>query len=204
MKWKSIGILLISIFLLGLAGIAITKGFATDERINVLNTDEQRLEISPTVNVDNSGIQTTGLQTMVESPATGLKFSGEVVSCTINTDVGQKIDLRLSNLDVENQSISVYPLNTTIELLKNTILRIDLALPYGVSSLILESSNGEALTVGVPPCISGGWSGSSSQSSFSSSTEVNNPPPPVPELSTIALTGLGIFGLILIISRSKQ
>lgn len=203
MKWKFIGILLISIFLLGLAGIVITKGFATDERINVLNTDEQRLEISPTVNVDQSGIQTTR-QTMVESPTTGLKFSGEVVSCTINTDVGQKIDLRLSNLDAENQSISVYPLNTTIELLKNTIIRIDLALPYGVSSLKLESGNGETLTVGVPPCISGGWSGSSSQSSFSSSTEVNNPPPPVPELSTIALTGLGIFGLILIISRSKQ
>ena len=204
MKWKSIGIIMISISLLALAGIAITTGFATDERINVLNTDEQWLETSPTAIVDQLVTHTTGLQTMTESPSTGLKFSGEVVSCTINTDAGQKIDLRLSNLDVANQSINIYPLNTKIDLLKNTILRIDLALPHGISSLILESSNGEKLTVEVPPCVSGGWSGSGSQSSFSSSTKVNNPPPPVPELSTIALTGMGIFSLILIISRSKQ
>lgn len=195
---------MISISLLALAGIAITTGFATHERINIPNTDEQRVEMSPMANVDQSRIQTTGFQTMTESPVTGLKFSGEILTCTIDTDAGQKIDLRLSNLDVENQSISVYPLNTKIELLKNTIIRIDLALPYGVSSLKLVSGNGENLIVEVPPCNSGGWSGSSSQSSFSSSTEVNKPPPPVPELSTIALTGLGIFGLILIISRSKQ
>lgn len=204
MKWKSIVIILISISLLSLAGIVITKGFAPDERINVINTDEKELETSPTVYVDQSEIKTTGLLSMAESPETGSKFSGEVLSCTINTEVGQKIDLRLTNLDSQDQSISVYPLGTTIELLKNTILRKDLALPNGISSLRLESSNGETLTVEVPPCVSGGWSGSGSQLGFSSSTVVNNPPPPVPELSTIALTGLGIFSLLLIISRSKQ
>jgi len=119
------------------------------------------------------------------------------------------IDLRLSNLDVEDQSITVYPLSTTIELLTTkpyTIKRIDIPLPYGVSSINLVSSNGEKLTLGVPPCeYGGGESNGNSQVSFSSSTEQPfQPPPPVPELSTMALTGLGVFGLIFIISRSKR
>ncbi len=160
--------------------------------------------IAPAANADPSGTQTTGTQVQTISQETGPRFSGEILTCTNLTDVEQVIDLRISNLDVDDLSISIAPLNKIIELSPDQIKRIDLTLPYEVSSLIL-SSNDEKLTLQVPPCRSRGGSSSNSQSSFSSSNEDSQkPPPPVPELSTMALTGIGIFGLIFIISRSKQ
>jgi hypothetical protein len=205
MKWKSIGVILISISLLGLAGIVITTGIAQFDNTNVLNTGEQTLGMSPAANVDWLGIQTTGLQTMTGSAASGLKFSGKVMTCSNITDVGQVIDLRLSNLDVNNQSISIYPLAKTIDLLPKQIKRIDLPLPYGVTTLELVSSNGEKLIIGVPTCVSDGYSSIGSQIGFSNSTEQSNhPPPPIPELSTNVLIGLGIFGLAFIIGRRNE
>ncbi len=195
-----IGIIVIFFCAIFLAILLITMGSSPAIGINIPDVEEKNVENSLSSNTYPAGPQTTGS-----------KFSGEVRTCTNITDSEQVIDLRLINLDVENQSISVYPLNTTIDLLKNTKISIDLPLPYGVSTLKLVSSNGEELTIEVPLCISGGWSGdgsdSGSQSSFSGSTDKllpeYKPPPPVPELSTIALTGFGVFGLLFIIRRSK-
>ncbi|MCJ7695118.1 MAG: hypothetical protein MUO40_06780 [Anaerolineaceae bacterium] len=200
MNRKFFGIILISLSLLGLAGFALTTGIASDRGVNTADTQDQINPLSS--NADPAGTQTTGTQVLPESQATGSTFSGEIVTCS-NLQV---IDLRLSNLIMENQLITVYPLSTTIELLTEpyNIKRKDLPLPYGVSTIRLVSSNGEELTLGVPSCeFGGGETGGNSRSSFSSSNG-DSPPPPVPELSTMALTGIGVFGLIFIISRNKQ
>jgi hypothetical protein len=183
-------IILLSLSLIGLVGFAVTTG----------NT----IENIPLANSDPSITQTTGTQVLTETQATGSKFSGEILTCTNLNNADQVIDLRIRNLDVDNLSISIDPLSKTIKLLPDERKSIDLSLPFGVSSLIL-SSNDEKLTLQVPPCISRGGSSGNSHISFSSSNgDSKKPPPPVPELSTMALTGIGIFGLIFIINRSKQ
>ncbi len=195
-------IILLSLSLLGVAGFALTTWNTSSAGINTLTTEEQIGNI-PSADADLSGPLTTGTQVLTLSEATGSKFSGEILTCTIN-DGGQVIDLKISNLDGDDISVSIdYPFSKIIELIPNQIWRIDLPLPSGVSSISL-SSNDEKLTLQVPPCISRGGSSGDSGSSFSSSTEQPRPPPPVPELSTIALTGIGLFGLIFIIRRSKQ
>ncbi len=182
--------------LVGLAGIINMIVIAPTAGINNNIIEKQLTENTPSVNADPSGNQTT--QFMSVSQTTGLRFSGEILTCTKLNDVEQ-VDLRISNLDVDNLLISVDPLNRVIKLSPHQIKRIDLPLPYGVSSLIL-SSNDEKLTLQVPQCISRGGS-----SGFSgSASQPFNPPPPVPELSTIALTGIGVLGLIFISRRSKQ
>lgn len=202
---KVFGIILLTLSLLGLAGFAMTTGITPSAGINTPDTEEQIIENTPSANAYFSGPQTTGTEVLTGSQATGLKFSGTVLACTNLTDYEQVIDLRIKNLDKDNISISIdYPFSRTIELFPNQTKRIDLPLPYGVSSVNL-SSNDEKLTLQVPLCISGGGSSGNSQSSFSSSTEQDfQRPAPVPELSTMALTGIGVFGLIFIISRSKQ
>lgn len=194
-------IILVSLSLL-VFGITIVS-----TSLNSINDDEQIIEnpADADPSIPQTAPQTTGTQVLTEYEVTGLKFSGEVLTCTNLTDYEQVIDLRISNLDKGNISISIgYPFSTTIDLQPDQIKRIDLPLLYGVSSINL-SSNEEKLTLQVPPCIVRGGSGGNpdSQSSLSSSTDLR-PPPPVPELSTIALTGIGVFSLIFMISRSKQ
>jgi len=204
---KLFGIILLSLSLLGLTGFAMTSGNTQSANFNTLNTEERISEKTLSANAEPSGTPTTGIQVLTESQTTGLKFSGEVLTCTNLTDVEQVIDLRISNLDENNILVGIdYPFSRTIELAQNQTKRIDLTLPYGVSSIDL-SSNEEKLTLQVPPCFSrgGSSSNSNSESSFSGSTEQRfQPPPPVPELPTIALTGIGLFSLIFIISRRKK
>ncbi len=197
MIWKIIGIFVVLISLLGLAGITLTAG----NNNNVI--EKQMIENTPSANADPSGTQNKGTQVLTLSQATGLKFSGEILTCTNITDFEQVIDLRISNLDENNIKIAIdYPFGRTIELLPDQIKRIDLPLPYGVSSINI-SSNDEKMILHVPPCVSGG--GSNSHSGFSSEVEQSfQPPPPVPEFSTVALTGIGVIGLIFIIQRSKK
>ncbi|OGM11194.1 hypothetical protein A2Z22_01770 [Candidatus Woesebacteria bacterium RBG_16_34_12] len=196
-------IILLIFSLLGLAGFALTTGNATSSDINTLNTET--IGNTPSANADLSGPQITEAQVLPEYQVTGSKFSGEVLTCTNLTDYEQVIDLKISNLMRENISVNIdYPFSRTIELHQNESWRIDLPLPYGVTSVDL-SSNDEKLTLQVPPCIIRGGSGGNSESSFSSSNgDSQIPPPPVPELSTIALTGIGMLSMIFIISRSKQ
>ena len=198
-------IILLIFSLIGLAGFALTTGNATSSDINILNTEEQTTGNTPSADTDLSGPQITETQVLPEYQVTGSTFSGEVLSCTNLTDYEQVIDLKISNLVKNDISVSIdYPFSKTIELSQNESWRIDLPLPYGVTSVDL-SSNDEKLTLQVPPCIGRGGSGGNSQSSFSSSNgDSQKPPPPVPELSTIALTGIGMLSLIFIISRSKQ
>ncbi len=202
---KFFGIILLSLSLLGLAGFALTTGNTPSAGINTPNTEEQTIGNTPSPNAYLSGPQITGPQVLTEYQVTGSKFSGDILTCTNLTDFEQVIDLKISNLDENNISVNIdYPFSRTIELSHDQIKRIDLPLPYGVTSVDL-SSNDETLTLQVPFCISRGGSSSHSQSSFSSSNEdPYQSPPPVPELSTMALTGIGVFGLIFIISRSKQ
>lgn len=203
---KLFGIILLSLSLLGLTGFAMTSGNTQSASINTLNTEEQLTEKTLSAIAEPSGTQSAGTQVLIESQATGLKFSGEVLTCTNLTDIEQVIDLRISNLEKDNITVSIeYPFSRTIELLPDQIKRVDLSLPSGVSSINLFS-NEEKLILQVPPCVFRGGSSGDSQSSFSSSSTGQNyqPPPPVPELPTIALTGIGLFCLIFIISRRKQ
>lgn len=201
---KFFGIILLTFSLLGLAGFALTTGNTPSADINTPNTEEQTIGNTPSANADLSGPQTTGTLVLTEYQVTGSKFSGEVLTCTNLTDVEQVIDLKITNLVKDNISVSIdYPFSKIISLSQNDTWRIDLPLPYGVTSVDL-SSNDEKLTLQVPPCISRGGSSGNSQSSFSSSNgDSHQPPPPVPELSTLALTGIGVLSLIFIISRSE-
>ncbi|MCE8428391.1 MAG: hypothetical protein J5U19_08400 [Candidatus Methanoperedens sp.] len=206
MNYKPMLIILLLISLLGLAGVIIMTGIAPAGGINIPGTEKQMTEDIPSANAD-PGTDTMRTQVLTEAQGAGLKFSGEVLTCTNKTDIGQVIDLKLSNLDLDDLSINIYPLNSTIELLPGQIIRKDLNLPSGISSLRLVSDKGEELMLQVPPCVSRGGSSSydGSQSSLSSSTDqFERPPAPVPELSTIALTGFGIVSMILIMGRSKQ
>jgi hypothetical protein len=191
---KFFGIILLLLSLIGLAGFAMTTG----------NTPPAGT-IADNQIANPSVPQTTEPQVLTEYQVTGSKFSGDVLACTNLTDFEQVIDLKISNLDENSISVNIdYPFSRTIELSHDQIKRIDLPLPYGVTSVDL-SSNEEKLTLQIPLCISRGGSSSHSQISFSSSNEdPQQPPPPVPELSTMALTGIGVFGLIFIISRSKK
>ncbi len=199
---KLLRIILLSLSLLGLAGFALTIVNITSAGINPSNDEEQTIGNTPSANADISLPQTTGIQVLTLSQAKRLKFSGEILACTNQTDFEQVIDLKISNLVTDNISVSIdYPISRTIVLLPYQIMRIDLPLPYGVNSINL-SSNEEKLILQVPQCISRG--GSSSDSQSSNEELPVRPPPPVPELSTIALTGIGVFGLIFIISRGKQ
>jgi hypothetical protein len=184
------------IILLFLAGFAL----ATVNTPSASMNEEQAIRNTPSANAYLSGPDTTGTQVLTLSQETGSKFSGEVVTCTNLTDFDQVIDLKIMNLDEDNISVNIgYPFSRTIELTQDQIKTIDLPLPYRVSSVDL-SSNDEKLTLQVPQCI---FRGGGKTSSFSSSNG-DSPPPPVPELSTMALTGIGVFGLIFIISKSKQ
>ncbi|MCE8428057.1 MAG: hypothetical protein J5U19_06705 [Candidatus Methanoperedens sp.] len=206
MKWKTSGIILFSFSLLVLGSIIIT-GNVPFGGINDHTTEKTLRENTSSDTKDLAGVQTIKAQALTDSRVAGLKFSGEVLTCTNKTDLEQIIDLRLSNLDKDNLSIDIYPLSTTIEILKGQIIRKDLNLPYGISSLKLVSNKREELFLQVPPCLSRGGSSSydGSQSSFSSPTDqFPRPPAPVPELSTIALTGVGMSGLIFIVRRSRQ
>ena len=187
------------------AAVNITKFAPAGVFPTVKVSEEQTTGNAPSANVDLSGPQITAAQVLPEYQVTGSKFSGEVLTCTNLTDYEQVIDLKISNLMRENISVNIdYPFSRTIELHQNESWRIDLPLPYGVTSVDL-SSNDEKLTLQVPPCIIRGGSGGNSESSFSSSNgDSQIPPPPVPELSTIALTGIGMLSMIFIISRSKQ
>jgi len=195
---KLFGIILLTFSLLGLAGFAMTNGNTSSAGINTPTEGN-----IPSADADPAGTQTTGAQVLTLSQETGLKFSGEVMTCTNMSDFEQVIDLKISNLDESDISVDIgYPFSRTIELIPGQIMNIELPLPYGVTSVDL-SSNDEKLTLQVPSCVvRGGGSSGNSQSSFSSSNDIS-PPPPVPELSTMALTGIGLFGLIFIISRKQ-
>ena len=187
-KLKMFGIILLSLSLLGLPTFVLMSGITA-------SIDPKMV---PSANSDPSGTQTIETQVMTESQATRLKFSGEVLTCTDLTDFKQAIEFRVSNLNEDNISISIdYPISRTIELMPDQIMSIYLSLPYRVASINL-SSNEEKLILQMPLCNSGDSSRSISQSSFS------RPPSPAPELSTIALTGIGVFGLIFVISRIKE
>lgn len=189
--------IILSILLFVLAGI-----FLLNETYRANTTLENNIfEKSNIENIQSANLSYEVFQKNLQPAAKELNFSGEVLTCTNKSDVERIIDVRLTNLVFDNKSITIYPLNITISLLPKQIKRIDIFLPYGISTLKLVSSDGEELKVQVPPCTSGGSSGSGT-ARFNSQTK-NIEVGEIPEFPSIGPPVITVLVLLFLMKKKK-
>ena len=200
---KNIGLILLSISLFVLAGIFVIEGFVPVSDATLENNSFEKLNIENT----SSPMITPGEIQNYSGPETmELNFSGKILTCTNLTDEEQVIDIRLTNLEAKNKSISIFPINITLDLLPEQILRKDLFILSGTSTLKLVSGDGEERQVQVPPCGSRVSSGSSTgfqQTISSASTPTTPKADEIPEFPTIALPIMTIIALLFIMKKTK-
>lgn len=209
---KNIGLILLSIVLFALAGIFVINGFVPAAPSQ--NNSSEKLNDEYTLSSPGE------IQDFSSAEPMELNFSGKILTCTNFTDVEQVIDLRLTNLEAENKSVSIYPINITLDLLSEQILRIDLFISPGISTLKLVSNDGEEIQVDVPPCVNPGSSGSDNagpgmQTTTSSGTPTgtstgtptitptNSKAEEIPEFPTIALPIMTIIALLFIMKKTR-
>ena len=197
---KNIGLILLSISLFVLAGIFVIEGFVPVSDVTLENKSFEKLNIE---NASSSMITPEGNYSRLETME--LNFSGKILTCTNLTDEEQVIDIRLTNLEAKNKSISIFPINITLDLLPEQILRKDLFILSGISTLKLVSGDGEERQVQVPPCGSRVSSGSNtgSQTISSASTPTTPKADEIPEFPTIALPIMTIIALLFIMKKTK-
>jgi len=197
---KNIGLILLSISLFVLAGIFVIEGFVPVSDVTLENKSFEKLNIE---NASSSMITPEGNYSRLETME--LNFSGKILTCTNLTDEEQVIDIRLTNLEANNKSISIFPINITLDLLPEQILRKDLFILSGTSTLKLVSGDGEERQVQVPPCGSRVSSGSNtgSQTISSASTPTTPKADEIPEFPTIALPIMTIIALLFIMKKTK-
>lgn len=201
---KKVGLIILLILLFVLAGL-----FTISENESDINLDKGP-ELPVSLELQNSGesnIRNIGLSDITpgeilnytEPEETGLNFSGDIITCSNITDTEQVVDIRLTNYDMENKSITIYPMNLTINLLPKQIKRIDIPLPYNISVLTLTSSTGEELDAQVPLCFSRGSSGSAT---ISFATETI--PPEVKEIPEFPSIGLPVIAILVMLFLMKK
>ena len=213
---KNFGLIVLSISLFALAGlfllngvepaVNLNKGFGIDTNLDKgfepLSTLEN--QVSYKSNIQNTGpsdIAPGEIRNFTESEETGLSFSGDILTCSNITDTEQVVDIRLTNRDPGNKSITIYPMNLTFNLLPGQIKRIDIPLPYGTSILTLVSIDGEELKAQVPLCFSRGSSGSDTIS-FAARTTPNVDE--IPEFPSIGLPVLSILALLFLFKKNNK
>ncbi len=192
-----IGVILLSISLFVLVSIFVIKeefrANATLENQIFKKPDFEKLNFEKT----HSAITSMELfQNSTEPQEIQLNFLGEVLTCTNKTDIEHVIDVRLSNLNMENKSITIYPLNLTIKLLPEQIKRVDIFLPNGISILKLVSSDGEEEKVQVPPCVNGYEGSRATQTTIKKVNEI-------PEFPSIGLPVITILAFLFVMKKTK-
>lgn len=188
-----IGLILLSIPLFVLVSIFVIKEeFRADATLDNLIFNKTDLEKLNFEKIHSAIIS----QNSTEPEETELNFRGKVLTCTNKTYVGHIIDVRLSNLDVENKSITIYPLNLTINLLPEQIKRTDIFLPDGISTLKLVSSDGEEEKVQVPPCVNGYEGSTTTQTT---NLKVNE----IPEFPSIGLPVITILVFLFVMKKTN-
>ncbi|MFZ3385353.1 MAG: PEF-CTERM sorting domain-containing protein [Candidatus Methanoperedens sp.] len=210
MIMKKIGLILLSISLFAL-GIFVINGFVPDATLENNSFEKLNIEYTPSPVITPGEIQNSSVTEPVE-----LNFSGKILTCTNFTDVEQVIDIRLTNLEAKNKSISIYPINITLDLLSEQILRKDLFILPGTSALKLVSSDGEESLVQVPPCgsrvssasdIAGTDMQTTTPAGTPIATQTTNPATSkveeIPEFPTIALPIMTIIALLFIMKKTK-
>lgn len=200
MTHKNIGLILLSISLFVLVGIFVIEGFVPVSDVMLENKSFEKL------NIENDSlpvITPAEIQNSSGPNTIELNFSGKVLTCINLTDQEQVIDIRLTNLEAENKSISIFPINITLDLLSEQILRKDLFILSGTSTLKLVSSDGEERQVEVPPC--GGRVSSGSTAGYQQTISSTTTPKAeeIPEYPTIALPIMTIIALLFIMKKTK-
>ncbi|VVB54074.1 Uncharacterised protein [uncultured archaeon] len=200
---KNIGLILLSISLFVLAGIFVIEAFVPVSDVTLENNSFEKLNIE---NTSSPMITPAEIQNSSGPNTIQLNFSGKILTCTNLTDEEQTIDIRLTNLEAKNKSISIFPINITLDLLPEQILRKDLLILSGTSILKLVSGDGEERQIEVPPCGSRVNSGSSAgfqQTISSTSTPTTPKADEIPEYPTIALPIMTIIALLFILKKTK-
>ncbi|MFZ3170033.1 MAG: PEF-CTERM sorting domain-containing protein [Candidatus Methanoperedens sp.] len=200
---KNIGLILLSISLFVLAGIFVIEAFVPVSDVTLENKSFEKLNIE---NVSSPMITPEEIQNSSGPETMELNFSGKILTCTNLTDEEQSIDIRLTNLEAKNKSISIFPINITLDLLPEQILRKDLLILSGTSTLKLVSGDGEERQVEVPPCGSRVSSGSITgfqQTINSTSTPTTPKADEIPEYPTLALPIMTIIALLFIMKKKK-
>ncbi|HWQ96369.1 MAG TPA: hypothetical protein VN368_03240, partial [Candidatus Methylomirabilis sp.] len=185
------------------AGILVIKGFEPAVILErsfepAATLESQNSEGSNIQNIGSSDIIPEEIQNSSEPEEIKLNFSGEVLTCSNITDAEQVVDVRLTNRDTENKSITIYPMDLTINLLPGQKKRIDIPLPHGISVLTLVSSDGKELKAQVPLCFSRGDSGSGTIDLAAQTTPNVKE---IPEFPAIGLPVLSILALLFLVKK---
>ena len=199
---NGLGILVVSMIVA--SGIVLSSGYAIDNKA----TTGLVVEI-PQTNTPATDTTLTNTGSQIESPAAQPpgapeKVSVEALECTI-VRWGYNVNLRFKNPGTETRTVNINPIGREVVLSPGDIKLVDLLLGNDDITLNILVDNGDKLLVQPSNCISRGGSNSgiSRLAKVQSSSNTDQPPPPVPELPTLALMGLGVFGLLLL-SRRKQ
>ena len=203
MKNGFIGLLVVSMTVA--SGIVLSTGYVIDNKAMEGLTVEIPQTITPTTDTTLTKTESQIELPAAESPDSPEKVSVEALECTI-AGSGYNLNLRFQNPGTQTRTVNINPIGRSVVLSPGDRKLVDLILPNDDMTLNILVDNGDRLSVQPSNCISRGGSNSNSESSFSSSPSLlleSRPPPPVPELPTIALMGLGVFGLLLM-SRRKQ
>ncbi len=127
------------------------------------------------------------------------------------------MDLKISNHDLVNRSVTIYPVRKIIKLVPKYNLRLDIVIPTGIKTLTLVFDNAEEVKLSVPPCINGGDSGQDNFRSLLEGTVPNTYPEPaatpgpvatpdpttIPEFPSVVFPVIAVLGLLLIMQRRK-
>ncbi|MCJ7826499.1 hypothetical protein MUP56_02695 [Patescibacteria group bacterium] len=199
MKNGLIGLLVVSMIVA--SGIVLSTGHVIDNKA----TEGLAVEI-PQTNTPTTDTTLTNTESQIEvsapeSPAAPEKVSVEALECTI-VRWGYNLNLRFKNPSTQTRTVNINPIGREVVLRPGDIKLVDLLLGNDDITLNILVDNGDKLSVQPSNCISRGGS-NSGFSSLQSSSNPELPPPPVPELPTIALMGLGVFGLLFMSRRIK-
>lgn len=130
----------------------------------------------------------------------------EALTCTIKTDGGFQIDMRLRNPGEESIIVTINPPGRTIVLAPNETKRVDIFIIRETKTLIISSNDGEELEIVIPTCMSEGESSSikiPGTYDLSEPVEITTPVPEteIPEFSWVGFPVISIILLLLIFNR---
>lgn len=206
------------IFFIVFMGIFIRLGFAdigteNEQNESLINLDSNENPSTNTTSMINeipSINATPEIYQLQGDTTSNTIISGWISTCT-NSDGKQIVDLKISNNDSVNRSVTIYPMRNEIKMLPKYKMSMYIVIQTGIKTLTLVSDNREEVKLSVPPCTGGGYSG---QDYFGSGPErsmsYNDPesttkpgPTTIPEFPSIIAPVIAVLGLLFITQRKK-